>query len=172
MRFSMRTFSLSVEVDILRRCPSHQNIQVRINHKYWDLNIILSNLFSLAVYLLVLVEYPQTENFESGERVLEDFYNTMAVIPEKWRKLPGKLPVEYDPIPSEALCYFPSSDHYSTLEELQEILRNQADPQPDWYLLNSHVIRLYGKERAQIFAIFFQLILYSSLFLGGIYRYF
>lgn len=98
------------------------------------------------MYLLVLVEYPETENFETGVRVLEDFHDRLAVIPENWRILPGKLPIVYELIPEEAPCYFPTGDHYSTLEEIQELIRSQANPQPDWYLLNSNVIKLYGNS--------------------------
>ena len=102
------------------------------------------------MYLFILIEYPQTVRVVNGERILSDFHSRETLIPEKWQIITGKCPVKYDPIASETLCYFPDVDLSENIEELKELVRCQADPKPSWFILNSHVIKLYGNSDLQV----------------------
>ena len=96
------------------------------------------------MYLFTIVEYPATITVENGVRVLKDFQDSCTIIPEKWQIVEEKLPVKYGPMPPEMRCYFPDIDYSNNLDEIKRLVRNQADPEPSWYILKNHIIQLYG----------------------------
>lgn len=102
------------------------------------------------MYLYIVIEYPGTVRVVNGERILSNFQSRDTLIPEKWQIITDKVPVKYDPIASETRCCFPDVDISINTEELRELVRCQADPKPSWFILDSHVIKLYGNSNLQV----------------------